>query len=69
MHRQLISLMNGRNVVHPGVVSVHRLPTMKPILFALTLSLAAQAAEPVTIKLWPEGAPEKMVSRLVPSRR
>lgn len=68
MHRQLISLMNGRNVVHPGVVSVHRLPTMKPILFALTLSLAAQAAEPVTIKLWPEGAPEKNGFKIGPEK-
>ncbi|MEQ1751449.1 MAG: alpha/beta hydrolase, partial [Prosthecobacter sp.] len=32
---------------------------MKPILFALTLAVAAQAAEPITIKLWPQGAAEK----------
>jgi acetyl esterase/lipase len=60
--------MNGRNVVHPGVVSVHRLPTMKPILFALTLSVAAQAAEPLTIKLWPQGAPEKNGFKIGPEQ-
>jgi acetyl esterase/lipase len=60
--------MNGRNVVHPGVVSVHRLPTMKPILFALTLSVAAQAAEPLTIKLWPLGAPEKNGFKIGPEQ-
>jgi acetyl esterase/lipase len=60
--------MNGRNVVHPGVVSVHPLPTMKPILFALTLSVAAQAAEPLTIKLWPQGAPEKNGFKIGPEQ-
>lgn len=60
--------MDGRNVVHPGVVSVHRLLTMKPILFALTLCLAAQAAEPVTIKLWPQGAPEKSGFKIGPEQ-
>jgi acetyl esterase/lipase len=59
MHIFLFLFMHRRNVVHPPAVSSHRLPSMKPILFALTLAVAAQAAEPITIKLWPQGAPEK----------
>ncbi len=31
---------------------------MKPLLFLLTLAFGAHAAEPITIKLWPQGAPE-----------
>lgn len=42
---------------------------MKPILFALTLCLAAQAAEPVTIKLWPQGAPEKTGIKIGPEQQ
>lgn len=30
-----------------------------PLLLSLALTVAVQAAEPVTIKLWPNGAPEK----------
>ncbi|MFM2176585.1 MAG: hypothetical protein RL015_683 [Verrucomicrobiota bacterium] len=41
---------------------------MKPILFALTLSVAAQAAEPLTIKLWPLGAPEKNGFKIGPEQ-
>jgi acetyl esterase/lipase len=32
---------------------------MKPLLFLLTFTFAIQAGEPITIKLWPQGAPEK----------
>jgi acetyl esterase/lipase len=32
---------------------------MKPILLALTVACAVHSAEPMTIKLWPQGAPEK----------
>jgi len=36
-----------------------RQSAMKPILFALSLAQVASATGPVTIKLWPQGAPEK----------
>lgn len=32
---------------------------MKPLLLLLTFTFAIQAGEPITIKLWPQGAPEK----------
>jgi acetyl esterase/lipase len=32
---------------------------MKSIFLALTLACSLQAADPITIKLWPQGAPEK----------
>lgn len=59
MHIRLFLFMFDRNVVHPGVGSAHLLPIMKPILLAITFAFAVQAAEPITIKLWPQGAPEK----------
>lgn len=34
-------------------------PTLLSLTFALSLGFTVQAAEPITIKLWPGGAPEK----------
>jgi acetyl esterase/lipase len=59
MHIHLFLFMTGRKVVQPGAGSVHPPPTMKSILLAISFALVSQAAEPVTIKLWPQGAPEK----------
>lgn len=59
MHFHLFLPMTGRKVVQPGAGSVHPPPTMKSILLAISFALVSQAAEPVTIKLWPQGAPEK----------
>jgi acetyl esterase/lipase len=59
MHIHLFLFKTGRKVVQPGAGSVHSPPTMKSILFAISFALVSQAAEPVTIKLWPQGAPEK----------
>jgi hypothetical protein len=39
---------------------------MKPLLFLLTFTLAIQAGEPITIKLWPQGAPEKTGVKIGP---
>lgn len=41
---------------------------MKSILSLLFLCLAAQAAEPVTLKLWPQGAPEKSGVKIGPEQ-
>jgi acetyl esterase/lipase len=58
--------MHVRNVVHSATVSLHRLRLMKPLLFLLTFTLAIQAGEPITIKLWPQGAPEKTGVKIGP---
>ena len=52
--------MIDRNNVPWRVVSVQtHCQLMKHLFLALTFALTAQAAEPITIKLWPQGAPEK----------
>ena len=66
MHIHLFLFMTGRKVVQPGAGSVHPAPTMKSILLAITFALVSQAAEPVTIKLWPQGAPEKSGIKIGP---
>lgn len=59
MHICQFIFMHVRNVVHPTTVSLHLLRHMKPLLLLLIFTFAIQAGEPITIKLWPQGAPEK----------
>lgn len=58
--------MHVRNVVHSATVSLHRRRLMKTLLFLLTFTFAIQAGEPITIKLWPQGAPEKPSVKIGP---